>query len=721
MTRENNTARQHSRYGRHEKSSAGKNDDSGNQSIDANQNDDKCDSVVPVSSVRWMRYLTPERRELWRDYPALENGVAHQNTMPGAYEWQNTIDAVIATQLPQSNVKTITVNGQQRWFSLKVFPDFGVNGAFKGVTQIVEALHGPPENPGTATSPPDSQEMRSIFDPTIRGVLFYQPNDDIIQSVNRRFAQETGYAVRELEGMAGRVIFGDDGVALLRNIHQRMFFAGGGVVWGQDIVIQDRWGREERFFCSFLFAPSATKQKDENVLCISIEKAEKGGSDDAARCGPTPRFIFDALQDGLWEYNVGRKTFFYSGGYTHIFSKDGSSGDNGKSLEDFFQDIYPGDSEMVMAGLRRLLKNGERCRVFYRFRAPNGKWHWVFSTAHAVLNDANGHPARIIGYHTDISEAMRSERNLLDTEEKLRLVFENSGVGIILADQNGIVYRINPAMALMFGRDPEDVEGRELSEFAHPYSKDDVVQSLCRLTHSGRREVMQDVRLARPDGREIWLNVTFSLSRKGAGGERYIVVTGEDVTTARSTREKLQYEATHDVMTGAWNRWVMFERLEQHIHLSLRHNQAMAFCLCDLDYFKMVNDIHGHQMGDWVLIRFVELLKESLRDTDVIARYGGEEFGIIFPITTVSGAAECIERFIANLREEVFAEGGGDGVRITATVGVAGIVPGCSAQEVIAWADAALYHGKESGRNKVVIATPPRGEWVSGAVDRIAD
>lgn len=670
-----------------------------------------------VSSLpKWIRYFALDRRELWREYPDPASNPSYPNSIPDTYECRNTIDAVFATRLPQCATRSIRIADEQLWFSFKTFPYFGVNGMFKGVTQVVEALHGAPSpTPGSGSESPPMQEVQSVFDLSVGGVVIYRPFDDIIQSVNRRFAQESGYAVRDLEGMPGRILFNDSTVAFLRNIHYRMANAGGGMAAGQSLAIRNRLGQKEYFFCSVLLSPCAPDngKSDNGVLHISIEETEKDDVSGVIKYGAHPHFIVEAFRDGLWEYDVTGKRFHYGKEYAHILGSEGLPENEGKPLEAALNNVYPGDIEMIMGSLRKLLKNGEQYRIFYRACDQKGKWHWIFSLSHAVLNDSYGRPVRVIGYHADISEAMESKRNLLDAEERLRIMFQNSGVGILLADQNGIICRINPAMTLIFGRDIEDIEGRELSEFAHHDSKADVIHSVTRLMHSGRREFVQDIRLFRPDGRETWVNATFSLSRKSIDGQRYIVVTGEDVTSSRAALEKLQYEATHDVMTGAWSRWIMFEQMDQHIPLAVRHNQAMAFCLCDLDHFKMVNDIHGHQMGDWVLIRFVELLRESLRDTDVIARYGGEEFAIIFPHTTVEGAVQSLERFLGRLRKEVFRNGDDeDAFHVTATVGVSGVIPGCSSLDVVAWADAALYHGKESGRNKVVVAKPPAGKWV---------
>lgn len=256
----------------------------------------------------------------------------------------------------------------------------------------------------------------------------------------------------------------------------------------------------------------------------------------------------------------------------------------------------------------------------------------------------------------------------------------------------------------MLGRDRGDFEGRWLSDLACPECKQDMKEALGRLLHGGRRESIPECLFVRPDGREVWVNLTVTLSRRISDGGRYVIVMAEDVTASRATREKLQYEATHDVMTGAWSRWVLLERLGQHIHLAVRHRQPMAFCICDLDNFKRVNDKHGHQAGDQVLIRFVEILKDAVRETDVVGRYGGEEFAVVFPNTDVGGASHSLGRALENLREEVFVDSADQEFEVTATFGVTGVSETSDLRSVVSAADSALYLGKREGRDRVVVA-----------------
>ena len=658
-------------------------------------------SVLPDPGSKWIAYLSPERRVLWTDthgdvssLTLTPNGFAGE----GAEEWPSLLDAAFATKLPQCGVSTIVVDGRKRELTLKAFPDFSLSGQFKGVIQVLERAGDVPNG-----AVDREFEVNNILELTLCGVILYAPEQDRILNVNHRAAQQTGYAVADLEGMTGSALWGETEAGMLQEIFKRMIEAGEYMVWGQMLPIRNCAGSPETFFCSLRLIPERPIADSPAAMMISMDAAEMDVATGTVRDGPNPRFVMEAMQDGLWEYDAVERHFFYSPSFAEVFGPQGLSGGPGKPFDEWLESIYPGEPDMVLYNWRRLIKTGRKYRIQYRVRDTFGRWRWIISTIHAVLNDADGRPARVLGFHMDITEAMQSECDLADAEERLRLIFDNAGIGIAVCNTDGTLARVNPAMTLMLGREQSDFTGHWLADFAVPDEGERLEAARVRLLRCGRRESLPDTRFLRPDGREVWANMTATLSRKVSDGGRYVIVLLEDVTAGHAAREKLQYVATHDVLTGAWNRGVLMEHLSQHLGLALRHQQPMSFCLCDLDHFKRVNDTHGHQAGDQVLVRFVEKLREAVRDTDVVGRYGGEEFGVVFPNTAPEGARESMQRALELMRNETFADGEGECFRVTATFGIAGVFPGCTAKDIIARADAALYAGKEAGRSRVVL------------------
>jgi diguanylate cyclase (GGDEF)-like protein len=159
-----------------------------------------------------------------------------------------------------------------------------------------------------------------------------------------------------------------------------------------------------------------------------------------------------------------------------------------------------------------------------------------------------------------------------------------------------------------------------------------------------------------------------------------------------------QLSAT-DALTGLLNRLYLDERLPEEIRRSNRENFPMSFMMIDVDDFKSYNDQFGHAEGDRALKLVAHCLKDTLRGADVAARYGGEEFSILLPQTTSNEAAMIGERIREKVASTEFPNR-----QVTISVGVASrssIL--CTAQEIIKWADDALYEAKRCGRNNVQV------------------
>lgn len=669
----------------------------------------------PPPQVRWVVYFSRDRRVLWTEMegphvPMADGTTGFRTRVRGdscpveLTLWTELHDLAVETRLPQYGMRTLHLHGGDTLYTLKMFPDLTLDGELKGLIQVME-----PTTPDVDWGADIKRSVNALLDLTLNGVILYSPSDDRILNINRRVAQQTGYPMAELQDMPGTTLFGAAGAAMLKSIFARMTTAGSSMVWGQDLVIRDSYGDEKNYLCSLRAIPERPGPDSPLAMIISLDTATptSGGMPS----GPNPGFLVKAMQDSLWEYDIENNLFHYSRTFLDLFGPDGLEGYPGKPMDDWLQAVHPDDATEAFHKWRRLLKRGERYNIQYRLRDGKGNWRWILSIIHAILNDSHGRPKRVIGFHMDITESVRTNMDVVDAEERLRMIFDNAGIGIAVADVDRKLARVNPALALMLGRDPEDLEGGLLSDFSHEEDREAILGILSRLMRGGRREAALEQRFVRSGGGTLWANLTATLSARGTEGNRYVIVMMEDVTERHGRQEQLQYEATHDIMTGAWNRWILMERLEQHVSLAKRHHQSMAFCICDLDHFKGINDAHGHQAGDQVLVRFVEILNAQVRDTEVVGRYGGEEFGIIFPNTGAVGAGASMERARSQLMTETFLDSSGSAFRITCSFGVAGATPRSTAKNMISEADAALYEAKEGGRNRVVVRKPAAPEY----------
>ena len=170
---------------------------------------------------------------------------------------------------------------------------------------------------------------------------------------------------------------------------------------------------------------------------------------------------------------------------------------------------------------------------------------------------------------------------------------------------------------------------------------------------------------------------------------------------------KLDLISRTDELTGLPNRRDMLRTIENEIGRVARTHKQFCFIFIDIDHFKEVNDTYGHSCGDEVLKAVSHTIRGMLRKYDVIARYGGEEFLTLLPETELSGAAIVAERFRKKI-EDMTVVYGDLNIKVTITLGVAQFDSTLGADKSIQMADKALYEGKETGRNKVVVWDPEK-------------
>ncbi len=169
------------------------------------------------------------------------------------------------------------------------------------------------------------------------------------------------------------------------------------------------------------------------------------------------------------------------------------------------------------------------------------------------------------------------------------------------------------------------------------------------------------------------------------------------------THDQLQRLAANDSLTGMFNRRFGMARLQEEYGRAIRSGSPIGVCIFDLDHFKNVNDTHGHQMGDKVLIHVSKILRDTLREGDVALRYGGEEFMVVLPGASITDAFQIADR-IRRLVEETVFQHGSTFVSLTISGGAASWPDSdvASSDALVRKADEALYRAKDTGRNKII-------------------
>ncbi|HEY1724181.1 MAG TPA: sensor domain-containing diguanylate cyclase [Steroidobacteraceae bacterium] len=168
----------------------------------------------------------------------------------------------------------------------------------------------------------------------------------------------------------------------------------------------------------------------------------------------------------------------------------------------------------------------------------------------------------------------------------------------------------------------------------------------------------------------------------------------------RDVAQNLRLQATTDALTGLFNRLKFNETLGSEMARCKRQHTPLSLMLFDVDRFKAINDGHGHQVGDTVLVRLSQFVRQRIRPSDLLARWGGEEFAILSPGSDGPMASQAADRLRTAIQEITFAKVG----TLTCSFGVAQYVEGDTAESLLARADEALYRAKIGGRDRVELA-----------------
>jgi two-component system, cell cycle response regulator len=170
-------------------------------------------------------------------------------------------------------------------------------------------------------------------------------------------------------------------------------------------------------------------------------------------------------------------------------------------------------------------------------------------------------------------------------------------------------------------------------------------------------------------------------------------------------REAMRFKATHDPLTGVWNRGAILESLEKEVWRSRREGLSLGLLIADLDHFKSVNDTYGHPVGDTVLREVTRRMAADIRPYDAVGRYGGEEFLVLLPGCNDSETRAKAERLREAISGELIATAAGN-LKVTMSVGGVATAewPQDTSNQILQRADAALYRAKKEGRDRTVMS-----------------
>lgn len=311
----------------------------------------------------------------------------------------------------------------------------------------------------------------------------------------------------------------------------------------------------------------------------------------------------------------------------------------------------------------------------------------------------------LCGISSDITTLKRQEAALQESEKRFHSTFASAPIGMAIVSLDGRFVQVNEALADILGYSVKQLQKKTFQQITHPEDLEKDVAQLTQLRDGAIKNYQLEKRYFHKKGNLIWVLLSVSVVRNEADEALYFIAQIQDITERKYLMDRFESQARVDYLTNLNNRRYFMEQAEAELRRALRYKTPLALLMIDIDHFKHINDTYGHKTGDVVLQKLSELLKQSLREVDVLGRIGGEEFAILLPESRMENAVEVAERLRVQVANAQLLEAKGEAIRFTVSVGVALLDNTEKTLDALfAHADEALYKAKNSGRNCVCLA-----------------
>lgn len=370
-------------------------------------------------------------------------------------------------------------------------------------------------------------------------------------------------------------------------------------------------------------------------------------------------------------------------------------------------DILPAEDAKTCAESEKPLfeTDGPAYVSYERARMINGKRHYAIERKRAI-KDPSGKLLGIVGIIIDITELKQAQEKLMAEKNRLNLALEIGNIAYWEHDLLTNNINISESGLRLLGYEILD-DINTLEQFIDLIHPDDKKKFLSDL-HSGllKNDVFSlQFRIKKPDGTYIWLESKTKPIEKDFDSGETTKLAGVFVDITHYKNEVLHQKqlindlyalAAIDNLTGAMARWTGEALISRS--LSSATNETYSIILFDLDNFKMINDSYGHLMGDAVLSKVGEVVKKSLRKTDLFVRWGGDEF-LIFCQNSIDQTLHLAERLRRIIKEEFLPEG----LLVTTSMGLTIARPKEPLEDIFRRADEALYKAKSLGKDQTYV------------------
>ncbi len=377
--------------------------------------------------------------------------------------------------------------------------------------------------------------------------------------------------------------------------------------------------------------------------------------------------------------------------------------------------IHPDDLEWSISSLDTVVTKDVGTPIEIRVRSAND-WRLV-EVIGTTLDDES--EDLILLSIRDLTERRLWEVAGNDTE-LFRSIMQNSPTLTFLTDARGDVRAVSAALIRLTGRGPDEAIGKNVADLVVPPDRGRLSLALQNLAKSDHGRAKLEV-IFSATGRSA---VPCQLSMVNLLADptvRGLLISAHDITELREIRQELEHLAGHDPLTGLPNRSQLTRVLQTWLETANPTDERVAVAFIDLDRFKPVNDLYGHETGDELLINVASRLRSVIRGDDLVARFGGDEFVVIARNTSANLNLEQLRTRYEEVISRPFNLTIGE-VHIGASAGVIEAVPGDDVENVLAEADVAMYAAKNNrhtatSQGRTVVVRRRLAERVSQALD----
>jgi diguanylate cyclase (GGDEF)-like protein/PAS domain S-box-containing protein len=377
---------------------------------------------------------------------------------------------------------------------------------------------------------------------------------------------------------------------------------------------------------------------------------------------------------------------------------------------EIWQWIYPDPEyrECITRDANEILNQGKEVAGYEtRIHTKSGQQKIIAWNSRRFF-DEEGNIVGSIAIGRDITAHKQTEEALVERERQLATLMSNlPGMAYRCQDdENWTMQFVSNGCSQLIGYSSDAlVNNREIS-YASIVHEDDLplLSEEIRRAVSEKRPFAVEYRIHRQDGSEIWV------WEQGQGvtvdGKQYLEGIVMDISQRKAMEQELAILASRDTLTDLYNRRKMEQQFREELNRACRYQRPLSLLWIDVDHFKSVNDLFGHQAGDEVLKKLGQLLVSGIRSVDYAARYGGEELAVILPEMDETSAMDMAERLRSLVEKTAFVIDDALEVTITISVGVASYpTHGATQDALLRAADHAMYRAKENGRNRVYMSS----------------